>query len=147
MEEVLVVQLADSPDQRLLRTAKNHVAGTENEILLCRIVDEKQFQNNLQRQAKSDRQVESIDEMETIATTEANEIAKDAFGDDVPYKVMGVVGTIPDDVVQIAEEENCEHVFVSGKKRSPAGKAVFGDVAQSIILQFDGPVTVTTQSV
>lgn len=146
MEKVLVIQTGDEPDQELMRTAKNHVTGTEKEILFCRIIDEKQFQNNLQRQAKSDREVESIDEMEKIATAEANEVAKNAFGPDVPYTARGVVGTIPGDLIEIAEKENCEIVFVSGKKRSPAGKALFGDVAQSIILQFDGPVTVTTQS-
>lgn len=146
MERVLVVQTGDEPDQKLLRTAKDHVTGTEKEILFCRIVDEKQFQNNLQRQAASDRDVESIDEMEEIATSEADEIATDAFGDDISYTTLGVVGTIPDDILRIADEKNCGHVFVSGKKRSPTGKAVFGDVAQSIILQFDGPVTVTTQS-
>ncbi|GAB3673042.1 universal stress protein [Halopiger thermotolerans] len=147
MEKVLVVQTDDEPDQKLLRTAKDHVTGTEKEILFCRIVDEKQFQNNLQRQATSDRDVESVDEMEQLATSEADEIATDAFGDDISYTTLGVVGTIPSDILRIADEENCGHVFVSGKKRSPTGKAVFGDVAQSIILQFDGPVTVTTQSV
>jgi len=32
-------------------------------------------------------------------------------------------------------------VFLTGKKRSPTGKAVFGDRSQAIILNFDGPVT------
>ncbi|WP_436348689.1 universal stress protein [Natronorubrum sp. FCH18a] len=146
MGTVLVVQTEDEPDQKLLKTAKRHVTGTEAEILFCRVIDEKQFQNNLQRQAKSGRQVESIDEMEELSKTEAEDIASDEFGDDVPYRAIGIVGTIPEDIIQVAEEENCEHVFVSGKKRSPTGKAIFGDVAQSVILQFDGPVTVTTVS-
>ncbi|ELY63181.1 UspA domain-containing protein [Natrinema versiforme JCM 10478] len=84
--------------------------------------------------------------MEEIAETEAKDIASDAFGGDISYRAMGLVGTIPDDIIRVAEEENCEHIFISGKERSPAGKAVFGDVAQSVILQFDGPVTVTTMS-
>lgn len=146
MDTILVVQRADEPDEQLLRAAKKYVTGTNTEILFCRIVDEKQFQNNLQRQSKSGRRAESIEEMESIATSDAEEIAKDAFGDDVPYRAMGTVGTIPDDLIRIAGEEDCEHVFVTGKQRSPTGKAVFGDVAQSIILQFEGPVTVTTRS-
>ncbi|NUB93578.1 universal stress protein [Haloterrigena sp. SYSU A121-1] len=146
MDTVLVVQTRDEPDQQLLRTAKRHVTGTETEAIFCRIVDEKKLQNNLQRQANSERQIESIDEMEEIAKTEADDIASDAFGDDIPYRAMGLVGTIPDDIIEVAKEEDCGHIFISGKKRSPAGKAVFGDVAQSVILQFDGPVTVTTMS-
>lgn len=146
MDTVLVVQTGDEPDQQLLHTAKRHVTGTETKIIFCRMVDEKKVQNNLQRQANSERQTEGIDEMEEIAKTEADDIASDAFNDEIPYEAMGFVGTIPDDIIQVAEEENCKHIFVSGKKRSPAGKAVFGDVAQSVILQFDGPVTVTTMS-
>lgn len=146
MDPVLVIQTGDEPDQQLLRTAKRYVIGTEAEIIYCRIVDEKKMQNNLQRQANSERQIESIDEMEELAKTEAEDIASDAFGNDIPYRAVGLVGTIPEDLIRMAEEENCEHVFVSGKNRSPAGKAVFGDVAQSVILQFDGPVTVTTMS-
>lgn len=146
MDTVLVVQTGDEPDQQLLRTAKRHVTGTETEIIFCRAVDEKRLQNNLQRQATSEREIESVDEMEDIAKTEAEDVASDAFGDEIPYRAMGLVGTIPDDLIQVAEEEGCDHIFISGKKRSPAGKAVFGDVAQSVILQFDGPVTVTTMS-
>lgn len=146
MDTVLVAQTGDESDHQLLRTAKRHVTGTETEIIFCRIIDEKKVQNNVQRQANAEREIESIDEMEEIAKIEANNIASDAFGDDIPYRAIGLVGTIPDDLIQVAEEENCDHIFVSGKKRSPAGKAVFGDVAQSVILQFDGPVTVTTMS-
>jgi len=35
-------------------------------------------------------------------------------------------------------------VFVRGRRRSPTGKAVFGDTAQAVILNFDGFVTVAT---
>lgn len=146
MGTVLVVQTVDEPDRQLLDAANQHVRGTEMDILFCRIIDEKQFQNNLQRQTKSNRDIETIDEMESIATAEADEIAAEMFGSDVPYTAVGIVGTIPGDLMRLATEHECDHIFVSGKQRSPTGKAVFGDVAQSIILQFDGPVTVTTMS-
>lgn len=146
MGTILIVQAKDEPDQKLLNTATQYVTGTETDVLFCRIIDEKQFQNNLQRQSKSGTNVESIDEMESIATAEADKIAAETFGNDIPYTALGIVGTIPGDIMQLADEYECDHIFVSGKQRSPTGKAVFGDLAQSIILQFDGPVTVTTMS-
>lgn len=146
MGTVLVVQTVDEPDRQLLSTAKQHVTGTEMDILFCRIIDEKQFQNNLQRKAKSNRDAETVDEIVSIAAAEADDIAAELFGSDVPYRTVGIVGTIPDDLMRLAAEHGCDQIFVSGKHRSPTGKAVFGDVAQSIILQFDGPVTVTTMS-
>jgi nucleotide-binding universal stress UspA family protein len=44
-------------------------------------------------------------------------------------------------IVDVAEERGADHVFISGQRRSPTGKVVFGDRAQVVILNFDGPVT------
>ncbi|MFC6907201.1 universal stress protein [Halalkalicoccus tibetensis] len=57
-------------------------------------------------------------------------------------EVDSVFGDIPDIILTEANKRNCDHIFVTGEKRSPTGKAVFGDTAQSIILNFEGPVTV-----
>jgi nucleotide-binding universal stress UspA family protein len=48
-------------------------------------------------------------------------------------------------VLAEARHRGCDHVFVTGRKRSPAGKAIFGDVAQRIVLEFDGAVTVLAE--
>jgi nucleotide-binding universal stress UspA family protein len=61
---------------------------------------------------------------------------------DVEFDTIGVVGHVKEDVIAVAEREGCDHVFIAGKRRSPSGKAIFGDVTQSIILNFDGMVTV-----
>lgn len=45
-------------------------------------------------------------------------------------------------VLRTAENNNCDHLFVVGEQRSPTGKAVFGDFVQSLLLNFDGRVTV-----
>lgn len=47
-------------------------------------------------------------------------------------------------VIDVAENHGCDHVYVANRRRSPAGKALFGDTAQSVILSFDGFVTVRT---
>ena len=47
-------------------------------------------------------------------------------------------------VIEIAENHGCDHVYITNRRRSPAGKALFGDTTQSIILDFDGFVTVRT---
>ena len=44
-------------------------------------------------------------------------------------------------VVGLAEELNADLVVVGGRKRSPAGKAVFGSTAQEIMLESPCPVT------
>lgn len=45
--------------------------------------------------------------------------------------------------LDFAQSEDADCICVGGRSRSPAGKAIFGSVAQSIILQADRPVLVT----
>ncbi|ELZ06052.1 adenine nucleotide alpha hydrolase family protein [Natrialba asiatica] len=42
-----------------------------------------------------------------------------------------------------ADEFDCDSIFIAGRKRSPTGKAIFGDWIQRVLLNFDGLVTVS----
>ncbi|KAB1194053.1 universal stress protein [Haloferax sp. MBLA0076] len=48
-----------------------------------------------------------------------------------------------DGIIELVDEVDADHVVMGGRKRSPAGKAVFGSVTQTVILKSDVPVTVT----
>lgn len=49
----------------------------------------------------------------------------------------------PSDVIlDVAREDNVDHVVMSARKRSPVGKMVFGSVSQSVLLSLDQPVTI-----
>lgn len=70
----------------------------------------------------------------------AEEIAEEL---DAPAKTVGLVGNIADNVVRYAEEQEARYIVVGLRKRSPTGKAVFGSVSQSILLNADRPVVST----
>lgn len=40
------------------------------------------------------------------------------------------------------EENDVDNIFIGGRKNSPVGKAIFGSVAQTVLLNTDIPVTV-----
>ncbi|USZ68662.1 universal stress protein [Halorussus salilacus] len=46
-------------------------------------------------------------------------------------------------VLDVADRVDADCICVGGRRRSPAGKAIFGSVSQSVILQADRPVLVT----
>ncbi|WP_411963661.1 universal stress protein [Haloferax sp. YSMS24] len=53
-------------------------------------------------------------------------------------------GAPPEDgILDLAKDVDADHIVMGGRKRSPAGKAVFGSVTQTVILESDVPVTVT----
>ncbi|NIC01026.1 universal stress protein [Halobacterium sp. R2-5] len=146
MATIAVVLDSAEANEQLLETAKRHVTGTDLEIVLCRIVDRDEYEGDVRRQAESSERVDSIEEVEREAKAEAEAVGEKFFGDDVSFTAVGAIGTIPEDVIKIADEWDTNHVFIAGKKRSPAGKMLFGDEAQKLILDFYGPVTVVTEN-
>lgn len=77
---------------------------------------------------------------------------------DLPDSVLRLVDTLddhgfsvtpkrghgdPEDVIlSFVAEADVDHVVMAGQHRSPAGKAIFGSITQSVILNADVPVTV-----
>jgi len=55
--------------------------------------------------------------------------------------VRGGVGEPGEEITALAEESGADLVFVGGRKRRPTGKAVFGSVAQAVLLGASCPVT------
>jgi nucleotide-binding universal stress UspA family protein len=84
----------------------------------------------------------------------AKEVAESAISDilseyDIETEAVGrAVGDADDrasEVLKTAEEHNNDYIFLLGRRRSPAGKAVFGDTAQKVILNFDQYVVTLTE--
>jgi nucleotide-binding universal stress UspA family protein len=61
----------------------------------------------------------------------------------IEYDVNESSGDPAEVIVEFADEEDADLIVTAGRKRSPAGKALFGSVTQSVILNSDRPVMVT----
>ncbi|MBX0296871.1 universal stress protein [Haloarcula nitratireducens] len=59
----------------------------------------------------------------------------------IEYSIRGVVGKPDEEIVRVADELDADRIVIGGAGRSPAGKAVFGDYAQQVLLNASCPVT------
>lgn len=153
MDYGLVVIEDTDADRDLLREAAENASGTGAKLLLLMLLDESEYEHDLET-------LESIGDVENVsygeesilegAKQEANEIASETIDEDFDIEWDVLVDVIEEDqraraVVQASADNGCDHAFILGRQRSPTGKAIFGDFAQRVILNFDGYVTVATE--
>ncbi len=149
MQRALVV--IDSTDQSriLLQQAGDLAAGVDAHLIVLSTLTKEEYKHYrdvlgiIAHEEHTSYKIKSIEDYaDQIATKIANETLN---SHDVEYEARGISldgqdrGTT---IVRIAEKLNCDHLFLTGIKRSPTGKAVFGDTTQSVILNFNGLTTV-----
>lgn len=60
----------------------------------------------------------------------------------IPVEVTERTGDAPQEVLAEADERDADAILLGARKRSPAGKALFGSVTQRVIIDGDRPVIV-----
>lgn len=78
-----------------------------------------------------------LNRVREIAASVAEEAIKDV---NASADAVGLVGDASDEIVRYADENDAKYIVVGARKRSPVGKAVFGSVTQSILLNSRQPV-------
>lgn len=90
-------------------------------------------------------------EIESVRDAEENGLVPDTVGqavdrleaDGFTVDERWTVGNPSDEIVDLARDEDVDHIVMSGRKQSPSKKVVFGSVAQEVLLHADRPVTIT----
>jgi len=59
----------------------------------------------------------------------------------VDYEVRGAVGDPGEAILELASDVDADRLVVSGSRRSPTDKAVFGSLSQTLLLEASCPVT------
>lgn len=81
--------------------------------------------------------------LQEIATDRAESAAS---GLDRESTSVGLVDDrVPNSIIKYADDQDARYIVVGGRKRSPTGKAIFGDKTQSILLNSTRPVVTVMQ--
>jgi nucleotide-binding universal stress UspA family protein len=147
MDHALAVVGTDDVTKDLVREAGELAAGVGAELTLLCVTSEEAYAEEreaLQTIPSADVTYsveQALDGAKSFASDIGREVL-DPLG--IEYETAGAVGDRGDTILERAESHGCDHIFLTGQRRSPTGKAIFGDVTQRVILDFDGPVTVVT---
>lgn len=151
MERALVVVDPTTSNAELVREAGRLAAGVDASLVLFAPVTRDEYEEDVDVLSTiEDVEGGSIDKRPgRIADGVAERAATEYLADiDVSYETRGRLlddGERADAILEAAADEECDYVFLIGTRRSPAGKALFGDATQSVILNFDGRVVVSAE--
>ena len=142
--ETVLLAVGTEDEERTEQLAREAIAVAEPsgaEIVLTHVFSEEEFDGVRSKlgvdPASEGSTPDAVAERHT--TTRALAAALTEAG--VSYSIRGGVGDHADEVVEAASAVGADRVVVGGRRRSPTGKAVFGSVAQDVILSAPCPVT------
>lgn len=95
-------------------------------------------QTEVQKSGRSIDMDRIRDHAASLAKTASGELNIDS---DVEY--VGLVGDASNRILEYAQNEGARYIVVGPRKRSPAGKALFGSTSQEVLLNAPCPVLVT----
>lgn len=137
--EKLLVTVRDVEDQQPITDAVIDVADpTDALVVLAKAYEEEEYEQRAEK-LEFDESPTTDEVARRNRATRDMAVALDDAG--IDYEIRGVVGTEGHAFVELANSIDPDLLYVQGKSRSPAGKALFGSTAQEILLNAPCPVT------
>lgn len=141
--DTVLVAVGNDDDDRVASVANTaiDIAGPAGAtVALAHVFSERQYSQLLEKLEFDPSADVSPD---TVANRHATlrELGDTFDAAGVESTLHGAVGEKGEQVVDLATTLGADLIIVGGRKRSPTGKAVFGSVAQEIMLNAPCPVT------
>lgn len=133
---VILAAVGDSERSgNVIAEAESLAAAFDEPLVALHVMSQEEFEE------RSDgRPGYSIETAESNAQQTAANAAGDGPDEAPVFEPVGRVGGAASNVVGEATDRDARYIVVGGRKRSPTGKAVFGSVTQSVLLDADRPV-------
>jgi nucleotide-binding universal stress UspA family protein len=127
--------------ERLGEEAIDIAGPSDARVVLAHVFTQEQYEETL-----ATLEIDPADEEATPGNAARRHTTTRALGKmldeaGLTYEVRGGVGDHGKEIVAIAKDVDADLVLVGGRRRSPAGKAVFGSTAQEVMLEAPCPVT------
>lgn len=141
--QTVLVAVGPNDDDRaelLANTAVDISGPSGATVILAHVFTDEEYQDALKRlNVDTGSEVGPNDVARRKATIRT--IASALESADVDCEIRGKIGRHGSSVVDLADSSEADLLIIGGGKRSPAGKAVFGSIAQDVLLSSPCPVT------
>lgn len=135
-------------NSEVVRVAADLADAYDDELELLHVLPQDVFdarQRDLRNRPTTDAEY-VLEDGEKDASDVAAEAAEKVLGDTSRVTTVGRVGEPSVEILRYLDSNDPRYLVVGGRKRSPVGKALFGSVTQSVLLEADRPVvTVMTE--
>ena len=134
-----IVAAVDESDRApaVAREAASLAVAFDEPLHVVNVLTRSEFVSLMRTSVESTGQAVDMDEIRSVAAEIADEAAANL---DTAYEPVGMMGDPADTVIEYAEEQNARYIVIGPRKRSPTGKALFGSIAQSVLLNATCPV-------
>lgn len=145
LEKILIAVGPGDPERSitLMETVVSVAGPAGAEVVLAHVFDEDEYQSAL-RNLDYDAN-DRPDPDEVVARYERlRDMGHRLEANGIDYDQRGVLHEGEEKgeaIVDLAEREGIDMIFVGGRKRSPTGKAVFGSTPQYVMMNAPCPVT------
>jgi nucleotide-binding universal stress UspA family protein len=121
----------------VLQEADKLAQSFDEEIHILHVLSRSEFMDLERTSVNETGDAVSMQRVRQIAKDHAAEMAKEVSS---PSSAVGRMGNPSKEVLKYADEQDARYIVISGRKRSPTGKAFFGSVSQPILLNATCPV-------
>ncbi|MFB6202272.1 MAG: universal stress protein [Halorhabdus sp.] len=125
-----------TPD-RVVSTGADLASALDVPLVVLHVMTDDEFASRREETENYDAEDATAD-AENVARSVAEKTLDATRGTDLQW--TGRLGDVARHVVDEAVDRDVDYLVVGGRKRSPTGKAIFGDTTQSILLDADRPV-------
>lgn len=141
--ETVLLGVSGRDDARvdaLVDAAVEIAAPSDATVVVAHVFDRGSYRDAVEQLLDAEAGDIDPDELASRMTV-TREILDRLERDAVDCEPRATTGTNGEGIVELAEDVGADRVVVGGRRRSPAGKAIFGSLAQDVMLDAPCPVT------
>jgi nucleotide-binding universal stress UspA family protein len=127
--------------ERVLTVGQQLADAYDDELVVLYVMSEDEYESEREdRLSRTEYSEYPMSQAEADAAKRVERIAGEVLGDDADVHSRGRIGEPTPEILSVAEEVGARYIVLGGRKRTPTGKALFGSITQSVLLNADRPV-------